>query len=229
MSRRGARRSRLAVRLAGFTLAALAATGASAQTAVTPLPAAVSPPAPASPSSAIATPSAPMDPAVALPGTKPLSASEAPRYLRDVARQLRAVIDGTPIELVTKPDGDLILRIPADYLFGLDAAQLRTEGPVRLDPLLAVLAKADRTLLLVVGHTDSLGTREFNAAWSLSRATAVADYLVAKGIAAPRVGTRGAGEMAPRERNEDSPAARQRNRRVEIEVRPFRPSRRAAS
>ncbi len=108
------------------------------------------------------------------------------------------MIDGTPMELVTAQDGTMTLRIPADYLFAVDAAQLRTEAPVRLDPPGAVLAKADRTLRVVAGYTDSLGTR-------------------------------GAGEMELRQRKEDSPAARQRNRRVEIEIRPFRPSRREAS
>lgn len=163
------------------------------------------------------------------PEPKPLSAAEAPRYMRQLARQLRALVDGTPIELATGHGDVLTLRIPAAYLFGLDAAQLRAEGPVRLDPLVAALVKSDRTGLVVVGHTDTLGTREFNAAWSLRRATAVADYLQANGIAVSRVSVRGAGELELRERREDTPEARERNRRIEIEVRPARPSRRAAS
>jgi OmpA-OmpF porin, OOP family len=149
--------------------------------------------------------------------------------MRQLARQLRAVIEGTPVELATARGDVLKLRIPADYLFDLDAALLRTEGPVRLDPLVAALRKSDRTELVVVGHTDTLGTREFNAAWSLRRATAVADYLLAQGIAPRRVSTRGAGELELRDKKEDTPEARQRNRRIEIEVRPARPSRHGAS
>jgi outer membrane protein OmpA-like peptidoglycan-associated protein len=171
----------------------------------------------------------PVAPAATLPEPRPLSATEAPRYLRQLARQLRAATEGSPVELSTTSREVLRLRIAAADLFDLDAAQLRTEGPSRLDPLVAALVKSDRTVLVVVGHTDTLGTREFNAAWSLRRATAVADYLQAKGIAASRLSVRGAGELELRERQEDTPEARERNRRIEIEVRPARPSRRAAS
>ena len=160
---------------------------------------------------------------------KPLSAAEAPRYMRQLARQLRAVIRNTPVELVTARDDLLKLRIPVEYLFALDATQLRTEGPLRLDPLVMTLLKSDRTTVGVVGHSDSLATREFNAAFTLQRATAVTDYLQRQGVAAARVGARGAGEMERVEKKDDSPEARRRNRRIELEVRPSRPSRREAS
>jgi outer membrane protein OmpA-like peptidoglycan-associated protein len=163
------------------------------------------------------------------PQAKPLSAAETPRYMRQLAKQLRAVIEGTPVELATAARDVVALRVAADYLFDLDAATLRAEAPVRLDPLVAVLLKSGRAEVVVVGHTDTLGTREFNAAWSLRRATAVADYLQAKGIPGARVGVRGAGELELLEKKEDMPDARARNRRIEIEVRPSRPSRRAAS
>jgi len=149
--------------------------------------------------------------------------------MRQLARQLRAAVQGTPVELAIARGDLLTLRIPADDLFALDATQLSAAGPVRLEPLATTLAAADRTLLVVVGHTDSLGTREFNAAFSLRRATAVAADLQMHGIAPARVSTRGAGELELMDKKEDSPAARQRNRRIEIEVRPFRPSRREAS
>ena len=203
-----------------LVLGAWCAGGAVAQTPAAPAPAGSSaPPAPPAASS----------PAAALPETKPLSAAEAPRYMRQLSKQLRALTEGTPVEVATARGDVLKLRIPAAYVFGLDAAQLRAEAPVRLDALVAALVKSDRTDLVVVGHTDTLGTREFNAAWSLRRATAVADYLLAQGIAPTRVSTRGAGELEFREKKEDTPEARERNRRIEIEVRPARPSRRAAS
>ncbi len=179
---------------------------------------------------ALGPPGVAQSPTVAPPlDARPLSNAEAPRYMRQLARQLRAVVKDTPVELA-RGRGDLLrIRIPADYLFGLDATQLNAAGPVRLDPLVTTLESADRTQLVVVGHTDTLGTKEFNSAFSLRRAAAVAEYLQRQGVAAARVDIRGAGEREPAERKEDSPAARQRNRRIEIEVRPFRPSRRAAS
>jgi outer membrane protein OmpA-like peptidoglycan-associated protein len=160
---------------------------------------------------------------------QPLSGSAASRAMRRLASQLRAQVKDTPVELATLRGDTLRLRIPAGYLFGLDAVQLRPEASLRLDPLVATLASADRTQLVVVGHADTLGTREFNDAFTRRRADAIAEYLQAHGIAALRVTTRGAGESQPVEEKETSPAARQRNRRIEIEVRPFRPSRREAS
>ncbi len=179
-------------------------------------------------------PAVPAVPAQAVPTPVParegsVPSVSGPRYVRQVARQLRAVIRDTPVQLVTTRDDLLTLRIPVDYLFALDATQLRTEGPRRLDPLVATLLKSDRTAVVVAGHSDSLGTREFNAAFTLQRATAVAGYLLGKGIPAERVVSRGAGEMERMEKNEDSPAARARNRRIELEIRPFRPLRREAS
>ncbi len=227
-SERKVRRGQVrAVALGGLlALGAWGVGGALAQ----PAPQAAAPAGAAAPSGVLApSASAPAAAAAVLPQAKPLSAAEARRYMRQLAKQLRAVTSGTPVELATGARDVLTLRIAADYLFDLDAAPLRAEGPARLDPLVAVLLESDRAELVVVGHTDTLGTREFNAAWSLRRATAVADYLKAKGIASARVGTRGAGELELLEKREDTPGARARNRRIEIEVRPSRPSRRAAS
>ena len=72
----------------------------------------------------------------------------------------------------------------------------------------------------VVGHTDDVGSDDFNSRLGERRATAVKDYLVSKGVAAGRITTMTRGESEPAESNATD-AGRARNRRaVAVEVRP---------
>ena len=67
----------------------------------------------------------------------------------------------------------------------------------------------------VAGHTDSVGTEEYNMGLSLRRAEAVRQYLVGKGIAADRLIVRGYGESRPVADNATA-EGRFQNRRVEL-------------
>ena len=69
--------------------------------------------------------------------------------------------------------------------------------------------------LVVVGHTDSVGTAEYNQQLSLRRAQAAAAYLEAQGVPAARVRTEGRGEAEPVAVN-TTDAGRSQNRRVEV-------------
>ena len=67
--------------------------------------------------------------------------------------------------------------------------------------------------LTVVGHTDSIGTDEYNMGLGQRRANTVRDAIVAGGINASRVNAVSRGESEPAVAN-DTPANRQLNRRV---------------
>ncbi len=69
----------------------------------------------------------------------------------------------------------------------------------------------------IEGHTDSVGSEEYNQALSEKRAAAVRDYLVSRGIAGAKINIAGQGETAPVASN-DTPAGRQQNRRVELVI-----------
>ena len=69
----------------------------------------------------------------------------------------------------------------------------------------------------VEGHTDSVGSDEFNQALSERRAQAVRDYLVQQGATDSMITFRGLGKTQPIASN-DTPDGRQRNRRVELVV-----------
>jgi len=69
----------------------------------------------------------------------------------------------------------------------------------------------------VEGHTDSVGTDDYNLKLSQRRADAVRDYLTANSISAANVQSIGLGKADPVASN-DTPAGRQQNRRVEMVV-----------
>ena len=76
--------------------------------------------------------------------------------------------------------------------------------------------------MITVGHTDSIGSAEYNQKLSLRRAEAVKSYLVSKGVAASRIFVEGKGEAQPVADNKTK-EGRAKNRRVEIEVVGTRP------
>jgi outer membrane protein OmpA-like peptidoglycan-associated protein len=69
----------------------------------------------------------------------------------------------------------------------------------------------------VEGHTDSVGSEDYNQQLSERRADSVRTYLVRQGIAPGAVGTAGYGESQPVVSN-NTPAGRQQNRRVELVI-----------
>ncbi len=69
----------------------------------------------------------------------------------------------------------------------------------------------------ISGHTDNVGTQEYNQVLSLERAQAVRYWLIQKGIASNRMKTVGKGENEPVASN-DTIAGRAENRRIEFYV-----------
>ena len=69
----------------------------------------------------------------------------------------------------------------------------------------------------VAGHTDSLGSNDYNQALSEARAQTVVDYFVETGVRVSQIQARGYGETQPIAPN-DTPTGRERNRRVELRV-----------
>ena len=69
----------------------------------------------------------------------------------------------------------------------------------------------------IAGHTDSVGSSEYNQELSRKRAEVVRDYLLDLGVGSDQLTARGYGESSPLRSNE-TPAGRERNRRVEVNV-----------
>jgi OOP family OmpA-OmpF porin len=86
------------------------------------------------------------------------------------------------------------LSLGADANFDFDKAVLKPAGQAALDKFVADLAGAKVSGISVVGHTDYIGSTEYNQKLSDKRATAVADYLAGKGIPAAALQAVGKGE-----------------------------------
>ena len=86
-----------------------------------------------------------------------------------------------------------------------------------LDKLMGVIQRCDGFIFEIGGHTDAVGDRGFNISLSRSRAQAVADYMIARGIAAEQVDAIGFGPDVPIAGN-DTREGRAANRRIEFKV-----------
>lgn len=90
------------------------------------------------------------------------------------------------------------ISVAAEKLFGFDKAEIKAEGHQILDVAAEkISANADLNLILVTGHTDKIGTDQYNQKLSERRANAVKAYLVAKGVEESRLKAMGKGESEP--------------------------------
>ena len=102
------------------------------------------------------------------------------------------------------------------FLEGRD--ELTPESKAELDKVFAELKRRPLPDIVVIGHTDSVGTLAFNDKLSLSRAERVRDMMVGMGIPADRIQVAGRGKRELVVKTDDN-VSEPRNRRVEINVR----------
>lgn len=95
------------------------------------------------------------------------------------------------------PCEPLPFRIAMDALFDFDSAVLATDAEAALDALARQLAEADYQKVDIVGRADRIGRPGYNRQLSEQRATAVRDFLVARGLDATRITVSGVGSAAP--------------------------------
>ncbi len=105
----------------------------------------------------------------------------------------------------------------AEALFDFDKSIVKPVGMAALDDLLSKLQGMNTEVMVTVGHTDSIGSDEYNQRLSLRRAEAVKAYIVSKGVDGARVYTEGKGESQPVADNKTA-EGRAKNRRVTVEV-----------
>lgn len=146
-------------------------------------------------------------------------------YLFDRQEQeLRAAVareqEAGRAEVERVRDDLMKITLQNEVLFDFDRAEIKPAFAPTLDRLADVLRKYDRTVVTVVGHTDSLGSEAYNQRLSERRAQAVVDALAARGVPPARMSAAGRGESEPRADNATE-AGRQLNRRVEILVSPM--------
>jgi outer membrane protein OmpA-like peptidoglycan-associated protein len=112
----------------------------------------------------------------------------------------------------------VVMNLGSDYLkFEFDKADLRPEDKELLSRIAGILLTSKDYTLAVHGHTDDVGTQEYNQKLSERRAQAVRDYLVEAGLPPEILSVEGHGKTLPLVQG-TSEEARAKNRRVELGV-----------
>jgi outer membrane protein OmpA-like peptidoglycan-associated protein len=142
------------------------------------------------------------------------NASKAEREKAELRDQLRQQLNQV---LETRESARGLIVNLSDVLFDTGSANLKSGAREKLAKVAGILLSHRGLKMQVEGHTDSVGSTDYNQRLSENRAGSVRAYLVEQGIAANTIGTAGFGETMPVASN-DTPAGRQQNRRVELIV-----------
>jgi outer membrane protein OmpA-like peptidoglycan-associated protein len=110
----------------------------------------------------------------------------------------------------------LIVNI-SDVLFDFNKYDLKPGAREKMAKVAGILLAYPGLKIQVEGHTDSVGTDDYNLKLSQQRADSVRTYLVTQGVPADSVTSVGLGKADPVASN-DTAAGRQQNRRVELVV-----------
>jgi len=105
----------------------------------------------------------------------------------------------------------------SDVLFDTGSYTLKPGAREKLAKISGILLAHPGLTLQIEGHTDSVGSDEFNQQLSERRADSVRDFLAEQGVPVSSITARGFGKTQPVASN-DTPEGRQRNRRVELVV-----------
>lgn len=99
--------------------------------------------------------------------------------------------------------------------FEFNSSELLAISYIQLDSLYQILAEKESVRIEIRGHTDNIGSDNYNKKLSIERAASVYNYLIEKGIPKNRMKYRGFGPMVPVADN-STDRGRELNRRVEI-------------
>ena len=130
------------------------------------------------------------------------------------AREIENTVAGAQ---VIKADEGIIVKFDEGILFDFNSSSLKTAAKTNIGNLVATLNKEPGTEIMVIGHTDNVGTAAVNQKVSEARANAVKAFAVSQGLSAGRIKTEGKNFSEPLASN-DTDAGRAENRRVEIVI-----------
>jgi outer membrane protein OmpA-like peptidoglycan-associated protein len=136
--------------------------------------------------------------------------AEKERIRKQLLEQLNIVLE-------TRDSARGLIVNMSDVLFDFNKHTLKPGAREKLAKVSGIVLAYPGLRLEVEGHTDSIGSDEYNQRLSERRAQSVRDYLVSQSVSANSITARGFGESSPVASN-DNDAGRQRNRRVELVV-----------
>jgi outer membrane protein OmpA-like peptidoglycan-associated protein len=141
--------------------------------------------------------------------------AQAAQAQAQLAEQRASTLEQELSELkAKKTDRGMVLTL-GDVLFDTGVATLKPGAYPTIDRLATVLKEAPDRKVTIEGHTDSVGSEDFNQGLSERRAAAVQTALLERGVRSEQITALGKGESFPVASN-DNAAGRQQNRRVEM-------------
>ncbi len=134
-------------------------------------------------------------------------------------RDMRDALATSEAAAVTREGNLLAVTFRGDVTFDTNSTEVRKGLYSEINRVAGVLNQYPQTLIMVEGHTDSVGSDAYNMDLSRRRANAVKNLLVQRGVASSRIEVVGYGKTMPVATN-STEAGRQMNRRVEIKIAP---------
>lgn len=133
-------------------------------------------------------------------------------------KQAKAIEDDLgAIADVKRIEEGIKVTMGSGILFNFDSYSLSSTSKENLAKLATILQDYESTEIMVAGHTDNVGSEEYNQKLSEKRAEAVASYLSHKGVKKSRFVVTGFGESSPEYPN-SSESGQDKNRRVELAI-----------
>jgi outer membrane protein OmpA-like peptidoglycan-associated protein len=133
---------------------------------------------------------------------------------------MKKLADAAALNVKEETRGTVIV-LPGSVLFASGKYELTAAAQQKLTLVAGTIApQAENHDIVVEGHTDSRGSREYNIELSQNRAQVVMNFMVARGVPAEAISAVGVGPDRPITTN-DSRDGRQENRRVEIIIKPM--------
>lgn len=134
------------------------------------------------------------------------------------AQRIEEEIPGAEVERV---DNGIVVTFDENsgVYFATDKYNINSASQETLNKLIGIFKEYPDTNILVVGHTDSVGSEAYNMTLSKNRANSVTDYLSSNGISRSRLNTNWFGEAQPMHDNSTA-EGRAKNRRVNVAIVP---------
>ena len=138
---------------------------------------------------------------------------------KELEQQLAAEAARDELQIIQLSGDALKIGIASDISFETNSATLQSGAMNTFAKIANVLKSYDKTVVHVVGHTDTTGSAQYNQGLSERRAASVSTFLAGQGVPASRVREEGRGERELLVRTADN-VNEARNRRVDIVIKP---------
>jgi len=139
---------------------------------------------------------------------------------RDLEKNLGQEIQSGEARVEKMPNDVVRITMTSHTAFDTDSVNIKPAFHSTMDKLADVVVRYGKTTLTIVGHTDNVGSNQYNQKLSERRAVSVAQYFESRHVSPLRLATLGKGEGEPVASN-STEGGRSANRRVEIYVEPI--------